>query len=251
MALACGYSEPVRLVERFFVAVTDTMRGGTVGPELLPMVLAQAAVAVLPVEGAGLSLIKDLRVPIGASDEVVARAEALQTTLGEGPCLTAAALEQPLVADLATMAATWPIFHQELIAQTPYRSVASVPLRPDAGPAVGALDLYSTRPETLDPVLVDELTVGVADPIEAMLFPGAPVEDETDLVTKTGWWKQDKVADRMLVWVAVGMLMERTRMHNLDALAVLRGYAFTHQMTLDDVAVNLTGRNLPIDELVN
>ena len=124
------------MVERFFVAVTGTMRGATVGPELLPMVLAQAAVSVLPVEGAGLSLIKDLRVPIGASDEIVARAEALQTTLGEGPCLTAAALEQPLVADHATMAARWPIFHQEFIAQTPYRSVASVPLRPDAGPSV-------------------------------------------------------------------------------------------------------------------
>jgi hypothetical protein len=115
--------------------------------------------------------------------------------------------------------------------------------------AAGLTRGYSTRPETLDPVLVDELTVGVADPIEAMLFPGAPVED--DLVTKTGWWKQAKVADRMLVWVAVGMLMERTRMNNLDALAVLRGSAFTHQMTLDDVAVNLTGRNLPIDELVH
>ena len=175
------------MAERFFVAVTRAMRGETVGPELLPMVLSEAAVAVLPVEGAGLSLIKGLRVPIGASDELAAHAEALQTTLGEGPCLTAAAREQALVADLAAMAAEWPVFHHEFVAQTPYRSVASVPLWAEAGPPVGALDLYSTRVETLDLALIDELTVAVADPIEAMLFLDAPVADETDLMTATSW----------------------------------------------------------------
>jgi hypothetical protein len=241
----------VALVERFFVAVTRGMCGGTVGPELLPMVLSQAAVAVLPVEGAGVSLVKDLRVPIGASDELAARAEALQTTLGEGPCLTAAAREEPLVADLAAMAAEWPVFHHEFIAQTPYRSVASVPLRAEAGPPVGALDLYSTGAETLDVAFVEELIVGVADPIEAMLFLGAPVGDEADLVTAAGWWRQDRVADRMLVWVAVGMLMERSRLSNPDALAVLRGYAFTHQMTLDVVAAKLASEDLTTDDLVN
>jgi hypothetical protein len=49
-----------------------------------------------------------------------------------------------------------------------------------------------------------------------------PVGDETDRGAATGWWGQDGVADRMPVWVAVGILMERTRQSNRDALAVLR-----------------------------
>lgn len=55
----------------------------------------------------------------------------------------------------------------------------------------------------------------------------------------------------LLVWVAVGMLMERTRLSNRDALAVLRGYAFSHQMTLDVVAAKLTSQDLTIEELAN
>jgi len=84
-----------------------------------------------------------------------------------------------------------------------------------------------------------------------MLFQGAPLAEQADLVTATGWWRQHRVADRMLVWVAVGMLMERTRLSNSDALAVLRGYAFSHQMTLDAVAAKLTSQDLTTEELVN
>jgi AmiR/NasT family two-component response regulator len=54
----------------------------------------------------------------------------------------------------------------------------------------------------------------------------------------------------MMVWVAVGMLMERTRLSNRDALDVLRGYAFSHQMTLDAVAAKLSSQDLTTEEVV-
>src|SRR6185437_11302048 len=60
------------------------------GLELLPVRLAQACVAVLPVSGAGISLLyDDFRVPLGASDDAASCAEQLQFTTGEGPCLQA------------------------------------------------------------------------------------------------------------------------------------------------------------------
>jgi len=95
------------LPERFDAAVMRVLRGRATPPELLPMALSEAAVGVLPVEGAGLSMLTGLRVCRSApvTSWLVVRAEALQTTLGEGPCLSAAAREEPLVADLVAMAA--------------------------------------------------------------------------------------------------------------------------------------------------
>ncbi|RYZ32240.1 MAG: hypothetical protein EOP01_01600, partial [Propionibacteriaceae bacterium] len=57
--------------------------------ELSPSVLATAAVAVLPVEGASISMIQPkLRVPLAWSSPDAEIAERHQTTLGDGPCLT-------------------------------------------------------------------------------------------------------------------------------------------------------------------
>jgi hypothetical protein len=238
------------LADRFDAAVMRVLRGRETPPELLPMALSEAAVAVLPVEGAGLSMLTDLRVPLGASDEMVDQAEALQTTLGEGPCLSAAATGRPLVADLAAMAAKWPVFSQEFLTQTPYRSVASVPLRVDDSRMVGALDLYSTRSEQLDLDFVGEIGAEVADPVAAMLFGGLALPADADPLTEVVWLNHERTNQRMQVWVAVGILMERGRLTNPDALAVLRAYAFSHEMTLDAVAADLVGHKLPAEAFI-
>jgi hypothetical protein len=154
------------------------------------------------------------------------------------------------VADLTAMAAKWPIFHEEFIAQTPYRSVASVPLRLDDSRTVGALDLYSTRAEQLDLDFLAEIGAEVADPVAAMLFGGLPLPAEADSLTEVAWLHQERTNQRMQVWVAVGILMERGRLTNPDALAVLRAYAFSHQMTLDAVAADLVGRQLPAEAFI-
>jgi hypothetical protein len=238
------------LAERFDGAVTQVLRGRATPPELLPMALSEAVVAVLPVEGAGLSLLTDLRVPIGASDALAVHAEALQTTLGEGPCLSAAAAGGPLAADVAAMAAQWPVFCQEFITQTPYRSVASVPLRLDDGRTLGALDLYSTRAERLQLDFLAEIGAEVADPIAVMLFGGLPLPADADPLAGVPWLSHDRASERMQVWMAVGILMERGRLTNPDALAVLRAYAFSHQRTLDAVAVDLAERKVPAEALI-
>ena len=99
-------------------------------------------------DGVGISLTGEVRIPLAATSTDAVTAEALQTTLGEGPCLTAAAHGTALVADATSMAATWPMFGAALTSGTPFRSVASVPLRTVGGPSSGR---WTCTPSTRTP----------------------------------------------------------------------------------------------------
>jgi hypothetical protein len=238
------------LADQFEAAVAGAFaKGGGATFDLLPMVIARAAVSVLPVDGAGVSMIDHLRIPLAASDQHVMAAERLQITIGDGPCLAAAAGAEPLVADLAVMATRWPTYHERLVAETPYRSLASLPLPSSPGPVLGALDLYSTRPETLTGAALQEINAGIAIPITGMLFAAA-APGVSDGTTLPNWMSGEQVEERMNVWVAIGMSMAFLNLSNDDALALLRGYAYSHSLTLDQVARLLTDRGLQPGELL-
>ena len=118
----------------------------TDGVELLPSTLARAGLAILPVDGVGLSVIEDrYRVPLGASDDTAIAAERLQFTVGEGPCLQALHDHTEIRASEADLRRRWPAFYDELARLTPYRSIAALPLRITPKLA-GAIDLYFTDP---------------------------------------------------------------------------------------------------------
>ena len=192
------------LAERYRAAVTAAFDPARDDAGLLPEVLARACVAVLPVEGAGITVTQDLRVPLGASDEVALRAERLQTTLGEGPCLEAVLTPLPLTAGLDALHQRWPAFAAEFVGQTPYRSVASLPLIPPrGGRRLGALDLYRTDAEPMDTQLLFQLATSVGSPVAAMLA-GAPVGEDAAGITMPVWLDTDLVHGRMDVWGAVG-----------------------------------------------
>ena len=235
---------------RFQTSVSVAFTSGKATPDLLPMVFAQACVDVLGVDGAGLSMTNHLRIPLAASDENVATAERLQTTIGEGPCLAAVAQREPLVADLTSMAASWPTFHERFIANTPYRSVASFPLRSADGSYLGALDLYSTNPHILTRLQLAEIDAAVAVPIASMLFHGPAADHLDGQPLLPSWMSKEQVDERMNVWVAVGMAIERLEMNNHDALALLRGYAYSHDLTLDQAARLVTDQRMRPDELL-
>jgi hypothetical protein len=61
------------------------------------------------------------------------------------------------------MALRWPIFHNELLRQTPYRTIISLPLQSPQRERFGALDLYSTDDDALSDLIVDQLCTEVAD----------------------------------------------------------------------------------------
>ena len=54
----------------------------------------------------------------------------------------------------------------------------------------------------------------------------------------------------MNVWVAIGMVMEQGVLTNVDALALLRAAAFSRDVSLDDLAGQLTAHELGLDALV-
>ena len=146
------------------------------------------------------------------------------------------------------MAARWPAFYERFDADTPFQSVASFPPRSPGGACLGALDLYSTSPDTPTSGELEEVHAAVAVPIASTLFRD-PVAGERDGLSVPNWLKQESVDDRMNVWVAVGMSMQQLTLTNSDALALLRGYAYAHSVTLDQVARLVTDRGLQPEEL--
>lgn len=221
-----------------------------IGPELLPTRLMRACAAVLPVDAAGLSIFTKFghRVPLGASDDTAALAERLQFTTGQGPCLTAHDQDRAVLATGVVMADRWPVFSNELLARTPYRSILSFPIDGHGWGGDAALDLYFRQPHpVLQEAALDDLQE-VTDLIGDLLVTGAEVPGPG---TEPAWLDNDAVTARSQVWIAVGMINVALRLNTLDALATLRGYAYSHGSTIDHIAQDLTRRELPIQALLD
>lgn len=233
------------LTARFLLAV-----GQEVGPGgLTPAALARGVMGVVPVAGAGLStLMGSLRVPLGSTGEAAARAEELQTTLGEGPCLDAAERQAPVALDLADLAERWPLFTQGLVDRTPFRSVASIPLQAPGGRVFAALDLYVTSPAlhgTLDLAEVDRC---VTAPLSALLSTCLDQVREIEVDGDRPEWYETAAGRRHNVWVAIGMVMSARPTRSRDALSIMRAQAYTRERSLDDLATDIVeGRLPPID----
>jgi len=211
------------------------------GPELLPVRLAQACVAVLPVSGAGISLFyDDFRVPLGASDDAANCAERLQFTTGEGPCLQAVRRGDTVLAGPEQILDRWPEYGQELFARTPYDAVISLPLKITAQ-AAGALDLYLTEAPMLS-----RLSLADATAVQAQISTAFQLCQETtgaeqnpSGVSEPAWLHGPSAQHRTHVWIAMGMVTSRYELGAADALALLRAHAYGSGNTLDQLAEEL------------
>ena len=244
-----------------FISALRARGTGTVA-DVTPSRMSSAVAEVLGASGAGLVMMQELvRWPVGASDGDARRAEQVQATVNEGPCLTAAREGRVVTANEGDIAIAWPTYHHELREHTPYRATVSFPVglthrRPHdrraelyGGPLVAgggsrrsafaALDLYSTEPEWH---LEDELSTiadEVVDLVEALLL-FTRVRGSFD----RGSWPEEWSRARRQVWISVGMLGEAGRLTDVDAIAILRGYAFARDLMLDDVADQLASGRL-------
>jgi hypothetical protein len=234
--IAQEFTEQVSAAEREFP-----------GAELLPTRLARACVAVLPIDGAGLSAFfsEDRRLPLGASDPTSATAERLQFTVGEGPCLSAHSDGDLVIADERELQARWPGFTDVLFAHSPVRGVISLPLH-GALQDVGALDLYVHEPDAIR-------SVGLADTFAVLAaltdtFARA-MADEPHNDSGPAWLDAPAAGRRAVVWQAIGMIDVALDIRGRDALALLRAYAFGQDTDLDAVADDLVERRLDLAEL--
>jgi hypothetical protein len=211
------------------------------GPELLPVRLAQACVAVLPVSGAGISLLyDDFRVPLGASDDAASCAEQLQFTTGEGPCLQAVRHGNTVLAGPEQILDAWPEYGQELFARTPYDAVISLPLKITAQ-ATGALDLYLAEAPMLGRVSLADATAVQAQITKAFQLCRETTDPEQNPsgVAEPVWLHGPSAQDRTHVWIAMGMITSRYQLRAGDALALLRAHAYGTGSTLDRLADEL------------
>jgi hypothetical protein len=221
------------------------------GPELLPVRLAQACVAVLPVSGAGISLLyDDFRVPLGASDDDASCAEQLQFTTGEGPCLQAVRHGNPVLAGPEQILDAWPEYGQELFARTPYDAVISLPLQITAQ-ATGALDLFLSDAPMLSRVSLADATAVQAQITRAFQLCQETTGPEGNLsgMAEPAWLHGPTAQDRSHVWIAMGMVTSRYQLRAGDALALLRAHAYGTGSTLDRLADELINGHQDIAQL--
>jgi GAF domain-containing protein len=108
--------------------------------------VAEAARAVLEVDGAGLTLVHEDGLPrwVAATDAAMELLEQVQHDFGEGPYLQAYAQDRAVSIQDLGAAPTW-VRIDAVVGQLLVRGVLSVPVRL-AGQPVGTLDVYTTQP---------------------------------------------------------------------------------------------------------
>lgn len=231
-----------RLTARFLQAV-----GHEVGADdLTPAALARAVVQVLPVDGAGISMLTgSLRMPLGSSHDTVSRAEELQTTLGEGPCLTAAQTQAAAVYDTDELEERWALYTEELTAKTTFRAVAAIPLRAPGHGVFAALDLYADTPGLRDRIDLDTIDTDLAAPAAALLTTCVEQIAGVENPDARPDWYQTAAGRRHDVWVAIGMIMAHRPARTRDTLSLMRAHAYSQDRSLDDLAADIVERRLP------
>jgi hypothetical protein len=206
--------------------------------------LCAAAVSLLSLTGAGLTLMIDgrLRETAGVSNPQIGVLQELQLTLGEGPCLDAARSGQPVLEPNLTDPATarWPAFGPAALG-TGSAAVFAFPLRFGAI-GIGVLALYRDRPGSLT---ADELAYGllladVATQIVLGLQAGAPPNTLHELLVEDqAHWAE--------VHQATGMISVQLEVSTEEAFVRLRAQAFARDEPLRAVAHLIVQGRLRLD----
>lgn len=219
-------------------AMADADRGG--GASMVDRVCG-AAVALLSLSGAGVSLMADgeLRGTAGVSEAGIEVVQELQLTLGEGPCVDAwRNMEPVLEADLADpVQVRWPAFAEAGV-QVGVRAVFAFPLQLGAV-VLGVLALYRDRPAPLGD---EELALGlvlaeVATQTILGLQAGAPAEELHVLLA-------DEPAHWAEIHQATGMVSAQLEASLDEAFVRLRSFAFANDRPLREVAEEVVARRL-------
>jgi GAF domain-containing protein len=169
---------------------------------------------------------------VAATDPVVAKLDALQMAIGDGPDL-AILSEQPIVVVRDTHAdQRWPTW-AGLVAEAGIRSLLGVRLN-TPGITVGSLNLYARAPEAFD---ADDRAVA------QILARHAAVALSSALNAQNMW---EAVDARKRIGQAQGILMERFDLSADQAFAVLLRYSQDNNLKLRAVAETLIEtRELP------
>lgn len=166
------------------------------------------------------------------TDDVVRRADDLQTTLGQGPCLEAVDERTTFVIHDTRTESRWPQWCKQA-AGLGIRSVLSVRLFTQAG-TIGSLNVYGSRPDQFD----------AEDAVICGIYAGHASVALAAARTESGL--REAMDGRHLIGLAQGILMERFDLTTEKAFAVLRRYSQDRNMKLRQVAAHVVeSRGLP------
>lgn len=197
--------------------------------------LAWAAHRMVPTAaGAGISLMGDdgTRITAAATDDVVEVADAVQYSLGQGPCVSAWATGDVQRVDDTTRDTRWSRW-QEAAAAAGIRSVVSVPLR-HRGIRLGALKAYATAPEAFDDADIRLLEL-LADAI-AVLMGSA---QSADAPTRLSSALKASLQSRETIALASGVLMSREGLSGSESRLALLERARSGGRTMLQVATEV------------
>jgi hypothetical protein len=173
-----------------------------------------------------------------ATDDVAAWLDDRQYVLGQGPTVDALTTRTPVLVpdtDALQVATRWPGFAQEIVGH-PVGAVFALPLL--VGDTVlGTAQLHRAQPKDLTPHQVAAIAQLIADLVTAVL------DDYTDDqgILPNPFSPDDGSAR---VAMAVGMAAVQLETNLPDALARLRGTAYTTNRPLEDIARDVLDRRL-------
>lgn len=204
--------------------------------------LAAACVEVLRLAGAGIAVV-DHGQHVGtlAVAGSAAAVDELQFSLGEGPCISADGSAAPILEpDLARAYGLWPAFAPAALALGVAAAFA-FPLR--VGTVhLGVLTLYRGTPGDLS---ADDLADSIAI---ARVATHLLLELERDLPPGSLPDRLEDVLDhRASVHQATGMIAAQLGSDVATALARLRAFAWTRDLSVADVSVDVIARRLRFD----
>lgn len=228
------------IVEQFIVRWHQLERAAGDSRVALPTRTATAAADILPGVGGAAICVYDsdgARLAVGVSGPQALLAEQLEYTIGDGPGLDAQHAASPVVIAGHHFGRRWPVFHDVLLTHTAFRAALAVPLAGAATDWFAVLMLYYRRVDHLNNVGIADLAdiSEVADVI-AFTVMCAMTELTERIWRPNGAGLPHHIEQRLAVSVATGMLVGSQHLIAADALAVLRGHAYTHNQTLDHSA---------------
>ena len=201
--------------------------------EVLSDITSVARKAMPAVEAASITLIRGEKAFTAAYDgQMALDADELQYERGYGPCIDAGLSGQTMVIDDMTTEERWPDYARNAAAHGVGSSL-SVPL-PFQTATIGALNTYSTRPHAFGQ---DDLVLGQEVATWIALAVG-----NADAVARTSDELRNMhiaMKSRAVIDQAKGILMERYKINEDRAFAVLARASQTSNIKLRDVAQEL------------
>lgn len=145
----------------------------------------------------------------------------------QGPCLTAAWQEHTVRINDLAHDERWPLYARDAVQETPIKSVLSFRLF-TLDETIGALNVFSNRPETFDEEAVE---IGYALATHAALA--------WDTLRREGQFRS-ALASRDMIGQAKGIVMARFNIDAVRAFELLKRVSQESNVKLADIAARLT-----------